>query len=802
MPLNDQERRWYIEKIFDVDPNHKVISVNDADNLISYSPSIQSDESNQRSGTPEEFVHALAICLLNVQFNYPIEKMYHEKHYAHGRKGTLGDEVDLIITDADNLPFAMWEFKSAEEYLTDQENDIRLQLFGTAPLVGAPKLLVHATINPNTPNPTLSLICIEYSKYKTYESWVEAGKPHLTEFPSDYREPDYEPLIKGGKRTLRTDCTQAEFRTVAQTLHNEFFSEHPDNVLFVNLLKCFLAKILDERTRKKGETYKFQVFLKNGKEESAAEVFERVNKELYSPAYQRYIDSQAKEPDEINSKEFPPERVKTVVKLLQEMSIAQGAALQGDMIGAFFEEILRDGFKQERGMYFTHDNLVHFMVEAVDLGGLTKKAWKNATHPENRLPYVIDPACGSGTFLLKAMNVISDTVQNHKDDLVSNQEAEQFYLSKMSENMPNAWAESFLYGLDPKFEMAITAKINMVLHGDGSAHILKQDAFKPLENLPDHKFRPAGDANRSVPKSQYPFDICETFDLVVSNPPFGITLASDTATKIARSFSLGSAIPSEALFLERCFHLLKPNGRLALVIPESLLNTADATEVRLLLYRMFWIRTIVSLPRNIFVDTPTLTSLLFAQKKQPAEIAKWDAAWETNFEKAQVKVKQAKTYLSEVKGNRNISAQDIQKNILSILAPIVDKTTWILKGGKNPSVVSFSLPKGYKTAQAIEHYKELLKFADFQRIITNWVFGQVAKALDYEYPVFIVDEIGYKLSKRKERIRPNQLCRFVGVESKEEKPNLHLTTEPITVEINTKNPTKILDYIRKEVKWA
>lgn len=802
MPLSDQERDWYSERIVELDPNHKVISINSGENLVSYTPTIPSDESGQRSITPEELVHALAVCMLSSRYGYPIEKMYHEKHYAHGRKGTLGDEVDLLIFDADNLPFAMWEFKSAEEYDTDRENDIKLQLFGTALLVGAPKLLIHATIKPNTAKPVFSLTCIEYTKYKTYESWVEAGRPHLTDFPSDYREPDYEPLIKGGKRSLRTDCTQADFRAVAQTLHNEFFSEHPDNVLFVNLLKCLLAKILDERTRKKGEVYKFQVLLKSGKEESAAELFARVNRELYSAAYQRYIDAQAKEPDEINSKEFPPERVKTVVKLLQEMSITQGAALHGDVIGAFFEEILRDGFKQERGMYFTHDNLVHFMLEAVDVGGLTIKTWKNATHPDNRLPYIIDPACGSGTFLLKAMNIVSDTVQSRKEDLVSNEEAEQFYKSKMSESMPNAWAESYLYGLDPKFEMAITAKINMVLHGDGSAHILKQDAFKPLENLPDNKFRPAGDPTRTVPKARYPFDVSEAFDLVVSNPPFGITLASDTFTKVAKCFSLGEAVPSEALFLERCFHFLKPNGRLALVIPESLLNTSDATEVRLFLYRMFWLRAIVSLPRNIFVDTPTLTSLLFAQKKQPSEIAKWDTAWEKTYEKARTKIKKTKIYLSEAAKKEDSTLQDIQQTVLDILAPLIDEDMWILKGGKNPDVISFKLPQGHTVKSAVNYYKELLKFADFQRIILNWVFGEVVKALDYDYPVFIVDEIGYKLSKRKERMRPNQLCRFVGINSEDEKPNLHLTSEPVTIAIDAENPKRVLDYMRQQVKWA
>ena len=146
-----------------------------------------------------------------------------------------------------------------------------------------------------------------------------------------------------------------------------------------------------------------------GKSENADRVFEKINS-LYRDAYVRYIDTDALEPDEIDPKDFSKEKVKEVVTALQGMSITKGAALNGDVIGAFFEEILRIGFKQDKGMYFTHSNLVRFMIEVIDLDGLTTKTWNASTHPENRLPYVIDPACGSGTFLLNAMSIITNAI--------------------------------------------------------------------------------------------------------------------------------------------------------------------------------------------------------------------------------------------------------------------------------------------------------------------------------------------------------------------------------------------------------
>ena len=191
-----------------------------------------------------------------------------------------------------------------------------------------------------------------------------------------------------------------------------------------------LAKIHDERTRKTGEPYEFQIFYKNGKPDSASDVFRRVNA-LYVAAYKRHIDPSATEIDEINPKEFSETNVKAVVQALQAISITKGAARHGDIIGAFFEEILRAGFKQDRGMYFTHDNIVRFMVEAADLGGLTHEVWQQSDHPQNRLPYVIDPACGSGTFLLHAMNTITTTVKGDTKAFVADHDSKQFVTAQV-----------------------------------------------------------------------------------------------------------------------------------------------------------------------------------------------------------------------------------------------------------------------------------------------------------------------------------------------------------------------------------
>jgi len=797
--LSQNAKAWYFDAIEGL--GGTAVTINRTAGTVTYNSAIASDESHIKSADPEELAHAAMIGLLQSDaYRYPLTALCHEMHFAHGSKGSKSDEVDIIIRDADHLPYAVVELKAASDFDREKDDAIKTQLFGTAPLVGSPKLLVYATVEPKGSQPRIRAICIDYTKYKSYEAWKDEGEPHSSVFPEDYRDLGFEPYVNQGPNDLDLDSTQADFRAVALTFHNEFFGEHPDNTIFVNLVKCLLAKIHDERTCKIGDSYGFQIFYKNGKPEAASEVFSRVNR-LYVAAYKRHIDSAATEIDEINPKEFSDTNVKAVVQALQAISITKGAARHGDIIGAFFEEILRSGFKQDRGMYFTHDNIVRFMAEAVDLAGLTRQIWQQSNHPENRLPYLIDPACGSGTFLLHAMNTITSTVKGNVKSLVTDHDSRQFYSARLSDDQPNYWAESFIYGFDPKFIMAITAKVNMVLHGDGSAHIFKDDVFQPFSGYADPRLRPCGEAQRSVSRAHYAPDVCETFNVAISNPPFGITLARETRAKLATTFALPESTPSEGFFIERCFQLLRPGGRLAVVLPESLLNAKEMIDVRAFLYRFFNIQCIVSMPRNIFIDTPTLTSLVFAQKKAPVEIKAWDKASQKAKEKVEGRVKSAAMALAKGFAAANSGAA-VAERFLKSLSPVITEKDWVSKGGKCPALLRMSLDWSKSDGEdAASYYRGVMKTAGFQDLRRSYEFAQVARELNYEFPVFLVEEIGYKLSKRKEKARPNQLCLFKGRTTGALISNLHLAEEEYEVLIEHGSPQTVLDVLRSKVAW-
>ena len=794
------EQPWYATAIESLASS--AVSVDQDKGTVTYDSRIRSDESHVKAIGAEELVHAATIALLcSTAYNYPTEAIGHEIHFAHGSRGSNADEVDVIVYDSDNLPFALMELKSHHDFEREKYRAIEYQLFGTAPLTGAPKLLVFATVEPNGSEPSLNAICIDYTKYKTFEAWRDAGEPHSSNFPKEYRDLEFKPLTNHGDNPLDLDTTLADFRSIALAFHAEFFGEHPDNTIFVNLVKCLLAKIYDERTRRRGDEYHFQVFHKAGRPETAREVFERVNK-LYEQAYKRYVDPSSVETDEISTKEFSEERVKTVVQALQQLSITMGAVRNGDVIGTFFEEIIRSGFKQDRGMYFTHDNLARFMVEAVGLRTLTEITWSSSDHPENRLPYIIDPACGSGTFLLHCMQSVTDTVRNSKKTLVSDHDSEEFFNARLHDERPNYWAEQFIYGFDPKFVMAITAKVNMVLHGDGSTHILKEDAFSPFSKYSDVRLRPCNENQRSITRSRYRPDMCETFDLVVSNPPFGVTLASETRAKIGVTFNLPPTTPSEGLFIERRFQLLKPGGRLAIIVPESLLNGKELINVRLFLYRMFKMKAIVSMPRNLFIDTPTKTSILFAQKKLPQEIEEWDKKWQTATLKVDQCVNEARKSL-----NKNFckdhTAQEVAEAFAKALKPILPQHFWVMKAGSNPVLLRTGLDwTNKKATDAATHYRSILTTAHFRRLCDQSNLKSIATEDPYEFPVYEVDEVGYKLSKRGERARPNNLFKMRSRTTNQSITNLHLAEDPCDLVIDRDEPQTVLDEIIAGVSWS
>jgi len=134
---------------------------------------------------------------------------------------------------------------------------------------------------------------------------------------------------------------------------------------------------------------------------------------LYQEALQHYFgyDEEALRTATINKEKFKPEKVAYVMEKLEGISITENR-YEDDVLGVFFEAIVRTGFKQEKGQFFTHANIVRFILLALEVNTLVVERL-NGVSP--KIPYVIDPSCGSGTFLIEAMKLMTQAVLHPRD---------------------------------------------------------------------------------------------------------------------------------------------------------------------------------------------------------------------------------------------------------------------------------------------------------------------------------------------------------------------------------------------------
>ena len=318
----------------------------------------------------------------------------------------------------------------------------------------------------------------------------------------------------------------------------------------------------------------------------------------------------------------------------------------------------------------------------------------------------------------------------------------------------------------------MASKVNMVGHGDGSAHIEPQDGLVDFTNYHDK-------LKIKTQSKIYPFPVNEQFDVVVSNPPFSVTVDRDTAKQFPKLYLRGEKIAkslkgnkekeidTENLFIERWYQLLREGGRMGVVLPESVFDTTSNRDIRLFLYKYFWIKAVVSLPHLAFAPyTQTKTSLLFAQKKTEKEVREWENLWKKYEDEYKELDREIKKLMKSDKEQNKTKFIELLKKLL---------------GEENIN----SEDKNLSLKELKEKYGESIKEADLEW----WVFKNVSKEQDYPILMAHAEEIGYKRGTRKEEKRPNQLFNSEGEYSDR------------IIFIDTDNPKTILDYLRKYVIW-
>ncbi len=563
-------------------------------------------------------------------------------------------------------------------------------------------------------------------------------------------------------------------------IHNTLWSNGvSDNEAYLLLVKYLLTKIYDENNTIENEEFKCQEFENNNDEE----IYDRINKR-YKEALKNRLNYSSKEVEQLNiiDKQRTTEKsLSFLVKLMERYYFTDilRNSKGKDILGKFFEAINRDGFKQSKGQFFTSNNIVKFIIYGLKLDDLAIDLINN----KNRLPYVIDPSVGSGTYLIELMKIITNEVPNNKK-LANTNTVKNFLIKTFPKECENIWAEDYLYGVDNSYDLAISTKVNMIMHGDGSSRIYHKDAlldFEEYKNLNDKLFNQIKNSPLINNKN-----VIEQFDAVISNPPFSVEQKEEKSS-LDKIFIFGSKKNSENLFIERWYQLLKPNGRLGVVLPESVFDTTENKYIRLFLYKYFKIKAVVSLPQLAFEPhTSTKTSLLFAQKKTKSEIEEWNKLWKIYSEEWKYLKTRcenlANIYLEENDRKKLHSIKDLtEKEEKEILTRMLKD--YIENDDKKLS--SKEIVKKYK-----DELKELCKYDNdtkdvFKFVNTWWVFGEVAKELNYKIFMAEVENIGYKRTKRGEKPMPNELYRI---------------NEKGEVLVDDSVKETALDYLR-DVKW-
>lgn len=741
---------------------------------IKYSDEIKSARKIKDITGDEELVRAYLITKLVDELGYPVDRIEIEKEYKAGRPHTITSRIDIVVKDINDNAFLFIETKTPNEFRTlDKDQMVEDQLYKLSSMEEAEgnsvKYLILYTTNSDHEKIADECIVIDKEKVKTFNEW-EIKRESVNAIPENYGIAQKTPYIKGSKKDLEVDFDHQYLDRLRKDLHNVLWGGGgtDDNEVFSSLTNLILAKIQDEDEKDDNDIYDFQslTFVKEGDEqfESDQDLFDRING-LYRRALVQklYIidENEINKSYVIDTKKFSLSKLKYTVQKFESISFVDGKnSLNGkDILGDFFEGIIRTGFKQSKGQFFTHINIVKFMLWGLQ----TDKLGIYRIKQDKEIPYFIDPSAGSGTFLIEYMKFITNNMKYRFRDELGNSRgvndkvnSDWFYPA----NRENKWAQTFIYGAEINFNLGIAAKVNMILHGDGSTNIFVKDGLLPFDR---YEKETAPNAMQNIDKDKYYFDkdVNKKFDVILTNPPFNVQLDNDTKRLLTKEFIFGNKKNSENLFVERWYQLLRENGRFAAILPESIFDTSENKYIRLFIYKYFKVKSVVSLPQIAFEPyTSTKTSIIFAQKKTAEEISLWNEQWDYYSKEYSKLSRRVKNIIDVLKGKKikernpsikNLTEDEEKEILLSLLFNSV------IEEDKTLSLEELIVKYDYELGEVLKIDNSLVDV--FGRVNLWWVFSKVSEVENNNILMIDVNKVGYKRTLRGETITENELYR-------------------------------------------
>jgi type I restriction enzyme M protein len=353
----------------------------------------------------------------------------------------------------------------------------------------------------------------------------------------------------------------------------------------INLLFC---KIYDEQYTGMNDEVSFRAGVNEDKEIVANRI-----KELFDEVKTRFNDVFEHE-DVIT---LDPDSIVFAIGQIQELCITES---ERDVIGDAFEVFVGKALKDEDGQFFTPRNVIKMVVDIID--------------PDEKT-MIIDPACGTGGFLIESLRHVWGKVDEKSIKLG--------WSKKRIEDEKQYIATTNFRGIDKDSFVAKVTKAYMAIIGDGRGGVFCENSLEAVKEW-SHKCQDKIDLGK--------------FDVVITNPPFGSKIPIKEE-KILKQFSFGhkwkfdkktkkwelqselnnkgkkGGVEPQILFIERCLQLLKVGGKLGIVLPDGIYGNDKLGYIREYLKRNTKILAVIDVPSETFQpNTSAKTSIMIAEK--------------------------------------------------------------------------------------------------------------------------------------------------------------------------------------------
>jgi len=579
--------------------------------------------------TPEEEVRQRYICRLVESYGYDLEQMQQEVQVSNSSRGQGRAMADILIwksekdKNEENSPLIVIECKA--EYLTIREEDY-FQGSNYASWAGAD---FFVTTNMKE---TKIFRVIKGKIPKRLNEIIDI--PHASIIDNSKK---IDELLKKTKSFTRDEFSKLLFRCHSIIRNNDKLS--PESA-FDEISKILFIKIRYERSNDKTQLFSLEEFTKD-----------RTSYEKYKPKdgleFYQFLFEQTKE--EFKDDDLFTEHEKMQIKqgsfeaIVKELEKYNLSTTSDDVKGIAFEQFLGRTFRGELGQFFTPRTVVEFMNDILD--------------PQEG-EIICDPCCGSGGFLIKAFEYvrsqIEEDIQKEKERIKEIYYDEKYESAKEKEKVKidetvnalfaklnseldkdnensrlRTLSYDCIFGTDANPRMSRTAKMNMIMHGDGHGGVHHNDGLLNVNGI---------------------FE--ERFDVILTNPPFGSRVEKSLKITEEDRFTdkeriekyqkrygkkaydkalnqvngnIGKAVLdlydidsslTEVLFIERCLNLLRAGGRMGIVLPEGVLNNSNLQKVRDFIESKAKIILITSIPQDVFIASGATVkpSLLFFKK--------------------------------------------------------------------------------------------------------------------------------------------------------------------------------------------